>query len=70
MEILEVVSICSFLWLFYLSSKLDKDFRSLNERVDDLNDRICDLEGEDDQMEYESNLIDNFYGTRDEGQKP
>lgn len=65
-----MVSICLFLWLFYLSSKLDKDFRSLNERVDDLNDRICDLEGEDDQMEYESNLIDNFYGTRDEGQKP
>lgn len=69
MEILEVVSIGSFVGLLYLSLEIDKDFKRLNERVDSLTDRIYELEGGDNQTEHELNLIDSFYGTRDEERK-
>lgn len=69
MEILEVAIICLFIWLLHLSSELDKDFKRLNERIDSVSDRIYELEGGDDQMEYESKLINRFYGAGDEEQK-
>lgn len=69
MEILEVAIICLFILLLRLSSELDKDFKRLNERIDSVSDRIYELEGGDDQMEYESKLINRFYGAGDEEQK-